>query len=256
MSIFEGQTSPSVNTPEPTKPEGDSYFTALVGEGKKFKDPEALAKGKAESDAFILQLQQELAALRQDVTARANLEEIIHDLKKSQQAPASNPGSPGQANEDDKTGASAPSLEDIKRLVTQELTSTQKQLQAEQNIRASEQELTKVWGNQTRSKLDARAKELGVSLEFLKSIAATTPKAFLEMVGATQQVSPLVDNVAPPRSTLSPSPSTSAPMTIGTHKTEAYYKKLRKDNPSLYWSSEVQVQEMGDAIALGEKFFV
>src|SRR6266700_391496 len=65
------------------------YFKELVGEGKKFKSPEDLARGKFESDQFIEILkkrQDEMRAdylkLREDNTAKAKLEDLIDQLSK------------------------------------------------------------------------------------------------------------------------------------------------------------------------------
>src|SRR5579862_2849530 len=67
--------------------ESKSYLAELVGEGKKFKDLEALAAGKLESDSYIKVLEKRVDDLRDDYlkqreesNSRARLEELIDQL--------------------------------------------------------------------------------------------------------------------------------------------------------------------------------
>ena len=66
MSVFsEDQVTPATQSEqvsafeEPTSP---SVLGDLVGDGRKFNDVEALAKGKLEADKFIEQMKQENAS--------------------------------------------------------------------------------------------------------------------------------------------------------------------------------------------------
>src|SRR5688572_23205514 len=70
------------------------YFTELVGDGKKFNDEKALAKGKAFADHHISLLEAEKAEmveehrkLREELNARAALEELIDQMKKEPTEP-------------------------------------------------------------------------------------------------------------------------------------------------------------------------
>ena len=63
------------------------YLKELVGEGKKFKTVEDLAKGKAESDAFISSVTRENKELRdsykkaiEEVNSRTRLEDLVTKL--------------------------------------------------------------------------------------------------------------------------------------------------------------------------------
>src|SRR5688572_12541162 len=74
-----------------------SILEQLVGEGKKFADAEALAKCKAESDAFIETLKREQAELRRELDTRLSLEDFLDQQKATPAAgtpstPASNSG--------------------------------------------------------------------------------------------------------------------------------------------------------------------
>src|SRR5882762_1576622 len=67
-----------------------AYLEQLVGEGKKFKTAEDLARGKAESDSFIEimkarmdELRADHLRLREDHQASAQLKDLIDSLQKS-----------------------------------------------------------------------------------------------------------------------------------------------------------------------------
>src|SRR4029450_8159059 len=66
-----------------------NYLEELVGEGKKFKTPEDLARGKAESDSFIERLQKELHGLRNELKSRLQLEEVVDRISSASKSPIS-----------------------------------------------------------------------------------------------------------------------------------------------------------------------
>jgi len=75
----------TIDTIDPSK----NYLAELVGEGKKFKTQEDLARGKAESDAYIKilekrsdELRNDYLKLRDDYSSRAKLEEVVDQLTK------------------------------------------------------------------------------------------------------------------------------------------------------------------------------
>src|SRR5688500_13285080 len=68
--------TPENDGPDPVDEDKDGE-AELVGEGKKFKDHKSLAKGKAESDAFISHLQKELAEMREELNKRITFEDLM-----------------------------------------------------------------------------------------------------------------------------------------------------------------------------------
>lgn len=70
---FDTQNQPgTVDNPNPENDQNVQtvqYSERLVGEGKPFKDIEALAKGKMDADAFIEQLKNENAQMREAVAS-------------------------------------------------------------------------------------------------------------------------------------------------------------------------------------------
>lgn len=234
--LFENSTD---NAIDPEK----NYFEELVGEGKKFSDAAALARGKVEADAFIETIKQENDALRRELQARANFEEMLDKLSKN-----SLKGEDDQS--DQNKGENPPSApttpEDIAKLVNDQLQAAREKERREANLQLAKAELEKVYGRDYPTKLKAKAEELGVGVQFLNDMAAKTPKAFLELV------SPVRD-----RSTGITPPSGIVPPTSGRTgvKNYAYYQKLQKENPALRSDAKFQRELLNEAMRQGSNFY-
>lgn len=222
-----------------------NYVEELVGEGKKFSDPNKLAYGKIESDRFISRLQQENETLREDLLARQRLEEIVTKLTpqaQNNQSTSNDDNHNRQRDVDDRPPAGL-TPEQAEQLVEQKL-------RERTNFERSLSGVKKVFGENYQHKLDSEAKKLGLSKEFVNQLAKTNPDAFVRMFQGTV-VQQQNDILQPSNSVNSEAfrPNTSS------EKTAKYYKELKKSNPALYNSKEVQLQEYRDAMRLGEKFF-
>ena len=55
----------------------ENPLETLVGEGKKFKDADALARAAIEKDRFILQLQAENAQMRTSLKGEQKIDEFL-----------------------------------------------------------------------------------------------------------------------------------------------------------------------------------
>lgn len=218
----------------PADDEDKDYLAEYVGEGKPFKDERALAKGKAHSDAFIKQLQGELAGLRKELDSRLQLEEFLQEVKKTppSQVPTPTPVVSNQGtNQGERTEVKA---EDIRNLVSETLLMERTKQTQDSNLNFVRQELTKAYGNDFGNKLDQVAKELGLTKEYMTTMASNSPQAFLKLVGTPAAPSRGPADVAPPRSTVS------APSHAAVDKDRERFEKLRKENPREYWSPRVQ----------------
>ncbi len=221
----------------------------------KFKDEKgeldvvALAKGKYEADQAIAQRNQELAGLRSDLDTRLNMEQLLADLKaKASSLTGPEDGTPNPSAQPETIVK--PITDEELRAKYQEFANQEKQKESlERNVAFVREELTKAFGSSFEAKVLAKASELGVNREFLTSMAATAPKAFLELVGAhgtPRSVDPNV-GIAPRSSLQSTAPS-------GT-KNYAYYQKLMKDDPREYWSVRVQKELHAQALKQGDAFY-
>lgn len=227
MTAFDPVTT-TTPTQEPTPvAQQASAFEALVGEGKKFGDTEALAKGKLDSDAFIAKLQSEQAELRAELDKRMTSEEV---LAKIQEANSAN-----QTMGENTT----PQLSEDKvaELVKSTLESTRTEESKGSNLRSVDAKLVEMYGEKAGAMLHQKAQELGISVDFLQSVAETSPNAFFNTIGVQAPVkSPTVNTGTVNTEALV---NVNASSTISA-ESKAYYDQMRKENPKEYWKPDVQ----------------
>lgn len=245
MTLFNEQ-----NTQQPQTPQVDEqkdYLSELVGEGRKFSDVSALARGKAESDAFIARLQSEQADLRNELNKRDRLSELADRLEKlgkpQEQAPTRD-----TPDEEHKPEHAAFDPNKLNEMVNSLLNQREQKSQAERNIDTVKKTLTEKYGNSYVEKLKQQADALGVTPEWITKVAEQSPQAFFNLIGINPNTkgpdfkSPVSEN----RSAFEPA---------NPNRTMAHYEKIRKTNPAEYWLPATQNQMHKDAIAQGEKFF-
>lgn len=226
-----------------TNDDNVNHLEALVGEGKKFRTVEDLAKGKAESDRYIAQLTSQLDEARTEVQKRIALEELKtaileRDNNNQQQTP---PGQPDTS----KTVVDADSIEE---LVNKKLT------EAEANkIRATNEQtvadtLTNVWGDNAKAELVKAGAAIGMSLKELQDLGQRNPQALFKLIGVGNQ--PVANGGVVPRSS-----ERVGNDNLNGERTKAYYDKLKASDPKAYWDKKTQVQMNKDAMRLKERFF-
>lgn len=246
----------------PTTPEGAAITSnannatpaleALVGDSKKFKTVEDLAKGKLESDAFILKLQEETQTLRSlleqtevNKTRETLLQEILQTMNDN-----TNPGTI-QTNDTTTTTSNQPpqqlSLEDIVKVIEQR----EEQRQELNNFNQAMDKVKEVYGDRSDEFVENRAKELSVSVDELKAMAKKSPKAFLTMVGVAagkQQAAPL--------SGVNSQAVLGSQQSSGT-RNKAYYDKLQAEMGGWKFATNrnLQIQLHKDMQALGDAWY-
>lgn len=230
-----------------------NYLNDLVGEGKKFKTPEELARGKAEADAFIEALKRENAELRQDVNSKSRLEEIaerLSALHKTEQTPSNQDNhTSDESRAQQNTGLTAEALEEM---LNRKLSERETKRLQEQNLETVRNQLTQVFGNDYVASVKAKAAELGVTTDWMNQLAADNPKALLKLVGADAAPAPKrPDLFTPPPSAL----NSGNFVPSNTERTKSWYAALKTKDPVLYRDPKTQVQMHKDAQRLGERFF-
>lgn len=221
----------------------DVTVDALVGEGKKFKTVDDLARGKAEADLVIAAREVELNTMRQ----------AMKELETANQLLTNKPNTPPQSErpaEEPKPAASAPSFtdEDLTARIKEVTKGLTAQERREANFAEVREKLIAVYGDQAKAEaaISQKAQELGVSVEFLQSTAEQSPKAFYTQLGITN---------------VTPNPTASAthgdvnPQAFGLNNrsgpepgTYAFYQNILKtQGHTAYFRPEVQQAIMRDA---------
>jgi rRNA maturation endonuclease Nob1 len=240
MTIFKPDNNPD------TTDQGDKdYLSELVGEGKKFADAAALAKGKAQSDAFILQLQNEMRELREDLAKRTTVEQFVDQLASRQPTSTQVIQTPAEDDDNDNPLTEA----DIRRLAREAYVEDQTRRTQEQNFAKAQALLAAEFGSNYVPVLQARARELGLSEDFLNSVAAQSPEALVKLVSKGE--SQVTNSHAPPRTNL----NNQHTREDNVVKNQAYYNKLRQTDPKRYHSYEITVERHRQAQKMGESFF-
>lgn len=215
----------------------------LVGEGKKFKDVDALVKGKVEADAYIENLKREINELKNTVSNTSAVQTEVERLKEEMK-------SLREAGSQSRDGT-RPALSEsqVKALVENTISQSETTRIVNQNIREANDRLVQHFGtlDKAQAAVKAKAMELGVSLDFLRDTAGKSPLAFMNTLGifnstgATQDI--VIDNVVNTGVQL----DTSGQLKPGT---KAYFDKIRNENKSEYFSSDVQ-QQIWKAVKAG-----
>lgn len=237
-------TDQNTNVVDPNK----NYLEELVGEGKKFKSVEDLARAKAEADAFIERLKTETNGLRDELKTRTTLDEVLDRLNKSQDT---NSNASNQNNQNGENGSgTALKPEDLARMIDERVSQREQARRAQENLAEVAQKLTEAYGSNFATKLKQEADALGLSQDYVNNLAATAPKALFRLLGVDSK--PPQNNLFTPPTNQVRSPGSS--QTSGD-RTKAYYDDLKKRDPAQYWNPSTQNQMHKDALRLGESFF-
>lgn len=248
-------TDPSATIVDPAK----DWLTELVGEGKKFADPAALARAKAESDAHIARLEREQAGVRAELEKRITMEELLTKLSAQKPAPAAS-GTPEDTTEgtgtDKATQQTALTPEQIQELVNQGIANAVSQSNQKTNFNFVKETLVTNFGPNYAETLAAKAQELGVGPNFLDDLAKTQPKAFLRLVGAEAKAADTTQSLGIPKLGTSMD-SSKQPVTPvdPSFKDQKYFLNLHKTDPKAFFSPKVQLEMHAMAAKNPAKYF-
>ena len=244
--IFSSATTESTTTGEQQTQTNDSFVAQLVGEGKKFKDYEALAKGKLEADRHIGEITKTLDELRAELAKQDYSKALLEQMSKGPETRQDDP--PPNTSSSSNTENTTQSASDIESLVEKVITEKEKSRTVSQNLSVVSEEMEKKFGDKAGNVLKTKSQELNMSLDRLKEIAAESPTAFFQLIGvsATKGTTP----TAPQSSVRSETFNSNS-----QDRDFNYYQKLRKENRSLYYSPKVQNMMLQDRTRLGDRFY-
>ena len=188
--------------------------TYVVGEHSVYNSVEELFKGAKQKEEYISKLQQELATARETIEKLSTKSNITEQLKQIRE------------NKMDTENTNTPMLPEdaIKQIALKAMQESNKAQEAESNLANCKQAVASISGD-VDTALKSKAKELGCTVEYLESIAKTSPKAFKSMFGIKETVS--FDSVNFLQS------SRQANNTTDTSEADAFFKdKTLVNNPT------------------------
>lgn len=241
MTLFTEPETPGIDQ---TK----NYLQDLVGEGKKFKDSEALAKGKLESDQFIERLKAEQAELRKELDTRIKYEEFLAKLETAEK-PSGTPGIQTPSEPVVPPVVNTNTEEDLSTKVDAIVAKREALQKQAANLDQVKQELIKKFGPNYAQTIAGQAKVLGLSQKELDGMAAQSPKAFLKLFGAEDKK---IETFNPPKTQVNAQTFTPA---SGEQKTMKYYRELKAKDPRAFFDPTIANEMHDQAKRLGEAFF-
>lgn len=247
QDLFAGGDQPSFEI-DPDK----NYFEDLVGDGKKFKDPEALAKGKAAADLYVKFLESERDVMRSSMkeiqetkAASATLAEMIEKVRTAQQIPAS---SDLPKAKDGEIIPQSMTAEQVAALVAAEVQKTKAIDQAANNANSVYEKLRERFGPNYQTALKDQAQSLGLSTEFVNDLARNHPQLFFRTLGLEEQDKDPFQ--APPRN--QSRPNSFAPKAKA--RSWQYWDEMFKKNKDAYFDPKNSLLRYNDMLAQGESF--
>lgn len=239
MSVFESDNNAETNILE-----------QLVGEGKKFATVEDALKGKVEADRTIADRNRELAEMREEMNRLREQSEILRRQVTTSREPAAidTPRDADRPVEDRSNEI------DLATRIREELRQAQEEDQKRLNIGAVASKLVEVYGTEDKANevVKAKAAELGVSVEFLQDVAAKSPKAFFSQIGLTDSTPATATATRSDVNAAALANTSTTGVKDGTYK---FYENIRKSDPKLYFSAQVQNKMFADAKRLGDAFY-
>lgn len=232
----------------PAAPE--NFLSELVGEEKKFKSPEDLARGKWESDKYIKVLETRLDEMRNDFLAvkkdsetKANLEALIDRLESNK----TNTTQQTQANVEQRPVID-PS--ELRSLVSAEMQLQTVAQQQQKNFDLVRSKLQERYGENFNSSVKQQIDTLGITQARLDEMARTEPMVLIKALG--------LDGPAQSRGYEPPVRSSQrsdnfAP-TANAKRTWSYYQKLKQTDPKSYYDPKTNVAMHNDMMTLGKEF--
>lgn len=240
--------------------ENKDYFAELTAPGGKFdlakydndekKAIAAIAKGKWHADATLEhrnrsydELRSDWQKLRDEYNAGPKLKEYLDQLVNQQQTNHKEP-----PVDDVKPAYDEASIEKLlDEKLTAKITAREQERKEEANYRLVESKLAEHYGPNFQSALKQQVDQLGLDKNFVNTLARQHPEVLFRTLGiglkqdssfqAPVHSSQRRDQFAPAQK-----------------RTNAYYQKMRKDNPELYRTPKMQDQMLKDYQALGPEF--
>ena len=223
-TIF-GGSEDNQNTNTPTATTEGQLFTALVGETQKYKTPEELAKAYTNADQFIETLKEENRKLREQTMAAKTIDDVLERMSKQSNAP-----------ENDNPPAQSYTSEDVQQLVEKTLVGREVAKVRQDNLMLADKLMKEKFGEKAEDVFKQRATTQAKG-QILMELAANDPQEFVSLfVGVVPNNSNTMDTGS--------MNTTSVPSTGGDRSniegSKAWAAKIRKENPSMYWSQDFQ----------------
>lgn len=224
QSIFESTTSVSA-------PAGDSSLAVLVGEGRKYRSEEELAKAYLAADEFVEKLKAENKAYREELAKARTMDEVLEAIKTA-------PPADSRGTESNHTNVGVTSAEQIVRIVQEQLTGYETSKSRRENIKTADRLMKAEFGEKA-SELYKLAADTPEKHEAFMKLAEVSPEQFVKLF---KQSNNTIESPATGGSSVNTASLSQRQATDAEAGTKLYYEKMRRENPKQYYSQAIQLE--------------
>lgn len=224
----------AATTPEVTAPVSattDSMVALLVGEGKKYKTVDDLAKAYISADEFIETLKAENHDLREKTAVTKTVDDVLERLQQRQQ--------PTQGD------TPAVSAADLTKLVEQTVTGLETKKTKDANLQKANAKMQEMFGERA-VEVFSKAAPTPELRKVYTDLAAVDPDKFISLFGSKPEGGSVVDAGGGVNTTVTYA-STNQSGRINQMGTKEYFDNVRRTNPKQYYSQSFQL-EMDKAV--------
>jgi hypothetical protein len=226
----------------------ENFLNEYVGEGKKYKTVEDLAKAKHHADKHIDELRSDLTSMKDFISAQ------FENLGNRDKAIIPDPNEEDKDRKPDPVAPPKGDEEDLNARILKLLEEKDETSRLKKNADFAQEVMIEQFGSQEAAveAVRVKAQELGVSPQFLADTAFRSPQALFNIMG----IAPGARSKSTPNASSDVNPRILDKVSPGAKPgTMAYYDQLRRSDPGKYWSVPVQQQLMKDALEKGQDFF-
>jgi len=244
--LFQDSTSQSADKLEAGQPKADvtdksqEALATLVGEGRKYKTADDLAKAYVNADAHIAQLTSENAKLREEAAKGKTINDVLERIESNRK----------QAGDTTPVASKGVTAEDLVRLVDERIAGRATALERAANIQKVEGLLKEQFGDKAKEVYLAKANSPEMR-KALNNLAAVDPAMVMALFKTETTVGNPVDgsNRSGERSNVQ-TPTGRA----GDPDCKEYFDVMRKKDPRKFYSTAVQLEMHRKLTSNPEKF--
>lgn len=218
----------------------------LVGDGRKYRNVEDLARAYMSADEFIERMKGENATLRDELAKAKTIDDVLQRLKAE---PSGSPADKGDKTQQPSAGVSA---QDVARIVREQLTGAETERTRQANLVKADAAMRTLFGEKAKDTFD-KAADTPEKRKALMELASVAPDQFVALFKPAGSQGSQVDSA---------SAVNTAALTGGVasgrdadESCKEFYDALRRKEPHKYYSHDVQIKMARAAEANPNKFF-
>jgi hypothetical protein len=246
-TIFQSDQDSSQNQTSQTPSDTSEHLATLVGDARKYKTPDELAKAYLHLDEFAEKLKQENADLRAKVAESKTVADVLDRLNAEERQATQDQG--GKKADQ----ASSLSASDVAAIVRDTLTGMETARSRQENLLKADAEMKRLFGEKA-AEVFAKEAVTPAMKKAMMDLASVSPEKFVALF-QKEQPAPTGSVNGGSKVNTGALEHTDVSGRAADPECKEYYNTLRKKDPKRYYSSAVQLQMTRAATQNPTKFF-